>query len=259
MPISPIGNVSGAKPTLLARGVKYRVFGPSGGGALNPTYQELGVSALKLTPRLTSESVSYVPRLIGPGDVLIVDGDQYASLISVAPQIPAGPSGALATFSFLTTPANLYIEPIAPGEVITEITHPHRSAAQIFCPTTIGARNSFEIWTVPNGQRWRLLSFGVKMVTAAASSHVSAAFARSNSTTGYHILTYTGSTTTAGTYEAMSDVGLTLTGGAGASAIAIPYGGLPMTPGDSLFFSYVTGTSADTITFYATIEVEADA
>jgi hypothetical protein len=57
----------------------------------------------------------------------------------------------------------------------------------------------------------------------------------------------------------MSDVGLTLTGGAGASAIAIPYGGLPMTPGDSLFFSYVTGTSADTITFYATIEVEADA
>ena len=259
MPISPIGTVSGAKPTLLARGVKYRVFGPSGGGALNPTYQALGVSALKLTPRLTSESVAYVPRLIGPGDVLIVDGDQYASLINVAPQIPAGPSGALAKFSFLTTPANIYIEPIAPGENVTEITHPHRSAAQIFCPTTVGVRNSVETWTVPNGQRWRLLGFGVGMVIAAASSHVYAAFARSNSTTGYHILTNTGGTSTAGTYGAMSDVGFAFTEGTGATAVAIPDGGLPLTPGDSLVFSYVTGTSTDTITFYATIEVEADA
>ena len=257
MPISPIGTVSGAKPTLLARGVKYRVFGPSGGGALNPTYQALGVSALKLTPRLTSEGVSDVPRLIGPGDVLIVDGDQYASLINVAPQIPARPSGALATFSFLTTPANLYIEPIAPGETVTEITHKHRSAAQIFCPTTVGVQNGSEQWMVPNGQRWRLLWISLRMDTHSTSTDYLSVYVWRGVSNNGPTIDSTGNQTVAGSYTAWSD-SISHGSSSGGTSLLIPTYPV-LVPGDSVNVSYAVGDASDTVTFTVVFEVEADA
>ena len=263
MPVSPIGTVSGAKPTLLARGVKYRVFGPSGGGALNPTYQALGVSALKLTPRLTSESVSYVSRLIGPGDVLIVDGDQYASLISVAPQIPAGPSGALTTFSYLSTPANLYIEPIAPGEFVTEITHMHRSAALLSMITTTtptGGWNQTDTWTVPNGQRWRVrAAYVFEYISTSTGSNVGVVFTRSPFTIAEiaTTLSSTGTQSTAGNYVAQSDETGNYNATGGNSVLMRP-GGVVLHPGDILAVYVDSPNAGDTVIVSVIMEVEAD-
>lgn len=259
-----VGTV-GNEEVPLSPGTRYLLTTQTGAltssNGVNGAFQ--GVTKVALTvrwPTQGSTGVKVVYYTVGVGDQLVIEGDVYSSVAQQSLTPVPTPTGALAKFSYPTNAVNVYTLWVIPDDyqVETRLVR-HRVSALIFCPTTTGAQNGSEIWVVPPGQRWRLLSFGVKMVIAAASSQVVAAFARSNSTTGYYTLTTTGSTSTAGTYEAMSDIGLTLTGGTGAIATAIPYGGLPLTPGDSLFFNYVTGTSTDTITFYATIEVEADA
>ena len=258
----PVGTV-GNEEVHLSPGTRYLLTTQTGAltssNGVKGAFQ--GVTKVALTvrwPTQGSTGVKVVYYTVGVGDQLVIEGDVYSSVAQQSLTPVPTPTGALATFSYPANAVNVYTLWVIPDDyqVETRLVR-HRVSAQIFCPTTMGARIGSEQWVVPPGQRWRLLWISLRMDTHSTSTnHLSVFVWRGVSDNGPTIDS-TGNQTVAGSYTAWSD-SIDHGSSSGGTSLLIPTYPV-LVPGDSVNVNYAVGDASDTVTFTVAFEVEADA
>ena len=225
----------------------------------------LSVSAVEivLTPRLLGPGpVPRVRLLLGPGDVLPIDGRLWGSVYYALPVPAPQPSADHVTIAYPSSVIGAGAPVIMPTGLYGET--PKRRPRRMTMTVTYNAvlpANALswsDTLTVPGGQRWRLRAAGVRGVFAAntAGSVVTISCQRLATYLDVPVvLIATGTQTTAGTYAAISDEIVTI-GTTGASGITLrpgPY----LTPGDTLTI-VVNALTGDTVQLAIVLDLESD-
>ena len=217
------------------------------------SYDDIGALEIVLTPRLQgSGQVPAVRLLIGPGDVLPIDGRLWASIYytNLTPSLQG--SAPHVTVQYLSSSSPGLAPLIAPADFLG-LPPPRRTkriGMAAFVNTVLSANANYtDALQVPSGQRWRIHSVGSYAVLAAnaAGSRVTVSLQRLAAQFPYAAaIIDTGIITSGATSTEFSDEI--------SNSVVV---GTQLLPGDELLV-HVDALSGDTIQIEIVLTMESD-